>query len=113
MEKIQSIGIVFILASLVYLGGFLGQKSLHVAQSGDIAVKGHRIWRYILGTNDVNKIYLRPASLQCLGMLYFILGIFTVLVYDVSALKYLTFWLLVGGGVLGGIVWFIIDRFRR
>lgn len=113
MGKIQGVGIVFILASLVYLGGFLGQKSNHMAQSSDVSMKGHSIWRYILGVNDINKIYLRPASLQCLGILYFILGILTVLIYDVSVLKYVTFWVLAGGGILGGTVWFIIDKLNR
>ena len=108
-EKIQGIGIVLIGALLLFVGGTLGQRSCHLSQSSDVSVHVKGIWRYWVGVNDTKKIYLRPAFMQGLGILYFILGVAGVLFFGAPIVKPLTIWIVLGGLVVGGLVWIGID----
>lgn len=108
-EKIQGIGIVLIWTLLLFVGGTLGQRSCHLSQSSDVSVRTKGIWRYWAGVNGADKIYLRPAFMQGLGILYFILGIAGVLLFGTPIVKPLTTWIMLGGLVVGGLVWIGID----
>lgn len=112
IERIQGIGIVSILAFILYLAGFLGHRSYHLSQSDDISVQGKGIWRYLLGVNGAEKIYLRPAFTQGIGILYFVLGVGGVLLFGMRIVKPLTIWVILGGLTVGGIVWIGIDIWK-
>ncbi len=102
-EKIQGIGMVLIWSLLLFVGGSCGQISCHLSQSEDVSVYVKGIWRYWIGINGNEKIYLRPAFVQGLGILYFICGVCGVLLWGISVVKPLTIWVTLGGMGVGGI----------
>ena len=46
-EKLLGIGIVFILASMLYIAGLFGQRACYLSESDDASVQGKGIWRYL------------------------------------------------------------------
>ena len=107
--KIQGIGMVLIGTLLLFVGGTFGQRACHLSQSSDVSVRTKGLWQYWAGVNGAEKIYLRPAFMQVLGILYFIGGGGGVLFFGISIVKPLTLWIVLGGLGVGGLVWIGID----
>ena len=112
-EKLLGIGIVFILASMLYIAGLFGQRACYLSESDDASVQGKGIWRYLFGLSSAGRIYLRFAFAQGLGIAYFVLGIGGVLLFGMRIVKPLTNWVFLGGMVLSGIIWIGVDVWAR
>jgi hypothetical protein len=113
-SKIAWTWIVCVMAALLWLPGFWGQKTNNAAAAKDYSIVGSGVWTYLLGVRPrVERVYLRIAYVQTLGLVYLIVGLSAIWFYDTSILRILTPGILGGGFVVGGLVWLVIDLTAR
>lgn len=113
-SRMAGIWVVLVVAALFWLMGFWNQKANNAANSGDYSIKGRGLWTYLLGIRPgVERVYLRSAYLQLLGLVYLVVGLLTVLFHNVKLLRTVTLGV-IGMGLLGGtLVWMIADLVAR
>ena len=118
-DKITGIGNAVILGGMTYLAGLSLQFSFNSSQSDAIYTKCTGVFCYIFCLSQWERIYVRAAFAQLVGLIYAIGGIPCMLVYDRIGLVAWTRWvfgLLFGGITLGGIIYIVrkmLWRMRR
>lgn len=110
LDKIPEVSVALILGMMLYLAGILPQVYRHSSQSDDFHVKGNVVLQYVFCLSKCNRIYVRGAFVQIIGLAYGIGGTICVLT-DYMDLADLTGWM---GGVLviGGVIWATVDIIR-
>ena len=113
-SKIAWTWIVCVVAALLWLPGLWGQKTNNAAAAKDYSIVGSGVWTYLLGVRPrVERVYLRIAYVQILGLVYLIVGLSAIWFYGTSILRILTLGILGVGFVGGGLVWLVIDLTAR
>ncbi|MCP4536437.1 MAG: hypothetical protein GY832_04755 [Chloroflexi bacterium] len=109
-NNIAEMWLVFVIAGMLWFPGFLSQKAKNRIRDNDYSVEAKGVWICLMGVRQGRaRVYLRPASIQVVGLLYLVVGFLTVWFYDVKSV--LNFGAIVAGlGLVGcSFVWFIID----
>ena len=112
-DRVDGIVFVSFFAATFYVPGLLYQRYCRVSHSKDISVQKLGDWKYWFGVKAADRICLRPAFVQGIAMLYFVLGVGGVLLYGKSVIEPLTTWILAGGLMIFGVVGFGIDMWKR
>ena len=86
-EKIVNMFVVVVIAAILWLPACYAQKLMNKVESKDYNVRARGLWTYLLGVRpDVEKIYLRLAYAQVLGLVYLVAGFLAVWLFDKEAL---------------------------
>lgn len=110
--KLGGIEAAFALTLILWGTGFWQQKVYNTVNANDYSFNTKHFWIYCLGMRPgVDRVYLRPAYVQILALLYLIASIGWVMSsYSLEVLWDLTKNLVGIGLLIGGGFWLIIDR---
>ena len=110
MEKMKDLWIVFCVAAAPWVLGFWLQRINNVARLQDYSIEGKRVWTLLLGVRSRKgeRVYLRPAWLQSVALLYLVVGSLVVWFCDIKTLRNVTVGILITGLCGGALVWHII-----
>lgn len=79
---------MLVLSGMVWFPGFLLQKTNNVSCKDDYSIPAEGIWVWFLGMRPgKGRVYLRPASVQILALLYLLVGFLAVLFCDTEILR--------------------------
>lgn len=104
------IWVVFAMGSILWIAGFAMQKERNAEESGDYSLRKKGLWVHLFGVHPAReRVYLRPASIQVLALLYVLAGSLSALFLEDNTPQNLL-WSLLGLGLAGcGLIWLIID----
>lgn len=112
-ENLAEIWLVLVIAGMLWAPGFWSQKVYNRIGGDDYSVESKTVWTYLIGVYPGQKVYLRPASVQIIGLLYLLVGLLAVGFYGVKDVLNLgAIAVLVGFGGCG-FAWFIVDIVDR
>ena len=105
--------LVFVIAGMLWLPGFLSQKVNNRIRNNHHSIAARGIWAWVVGVRRGERVYLRPASMQAVGLWYLVVGFFAIWFYDLKTVLRLGAMITCLGLIIISLVWFVIDVIIR
>ena len=109
-QNLAEIWLVLVVAGILWGPGFWSQRIYNRIHGDDYNVRSKTFLTYLIGVRPRREnVYLRPASVQIVGLIYLLVGLVAVWFYDVKGVLNLGA-IVTGLGLVGcGLAWFIVD----
>ena len=113
-DGIVGTGLIFIVGTVFWLAGFGVQKTQNRAMTKDYCVLGSGVWSYLFGMRPLTeRIYLRPAVVQLIGIALAVVGLPAVWLGGMRAFSVVLVVILLGGLFGSALAFAIADLVVR
>ena len=113
-DNLKEIWIMFALGGMLWLMGFWNQRTHNSTRSKDYSLRSNILWLCLSGMRpEKDRVYLRFAYVQVLGLAYFVVGSVAVWFLDPRSVRNVGLAILAIGLFGGGMFWHIIDLITK
>lgn len=87
-DKIAEIRVAFVVGGMFWLIGFWVQRISNAHDAIDDSLTANGFWAYLFGVRPgKERLYLRIATLQALGLAYLVFAVVTVWFWDAETVR--------------------------